>query len=424
MILMLCLFFGLLFAGVPIAFSLIAAGLVHLALSPRLSMIVGPQQLVDSIDSFPLLAVPFFLLAGTLMNEAGVTAHLVRLARSLIGHIRGGLAHTAVLAGAMMAGGSGSGTADSAALGTVLIPEMKREGYSLPFAAALTACAGSLAPIIPPSIMFILYGHLGNVSVGKLFLAGIIPGFAFAACLIAVAYLVALKRGFGTVSVRASLGEMGRALVSSSLDLLLPVIIMGGIIGGVFTPTEAGAVAVLYVLFIGLFVYRTLTAEKIYRSLRDSVVILGAVMLIMSAAGLAQFILALLQAGDRLAAALVALSGNPTIFLLLIGLFLLLLGMVLEVTAVLILLTPILVPALAQYGIDPVHFGVFMVVNLTIGLLTPPVGLSMFVTCAIGGVRVEDYTRAVMPFLTALIVLLALIGLLPQISLWLPDALG
>ncbi|MFW6028090.1 MAG: TRAP transporter large permease [bacterium] len=420
MTLLVLVFFGLLFAGIPISFALLAAGLGYLMTAPRLNMMVGPQQLIDSIDSFPLLAVPFFLLAGTLMNEAGVTQHLITLARSLIGHIRGGLAHTVVLAGALMAGGSGSGTADSAALGTVMIPQMKKEGFSAPFAVVLTACAGSLAPIIPPSIMFILYGHLGNVSVGELFMAGIVPGVMFAACLIVISYVVSVRNRYGTVSKRASPGDMARALGVSLLDLMLPVIIMGGIVGGVFTPTEAGAVAVLYVLFLGVVVYRVLTLQKILNSLRDSIVILGAVMLIISAAGLAQFILALMQAGDLLAASFVSLTENPYVFLLLASLLLLVLGMVLEVTAVLVLMTPILVPALVQYGIDPVHFGVVMIICLTIGLLTPPVGLSMFVTCAIGRVRVEDYSRAVVPFLLVLLGLLVLLVLVPQIVLWLP----
>ncbi|MEX2631256.1 MAG: TRAP transporter large permease [Tistlia sp.] len=413
-------FFLLLLLGVPIAFSMIGVGLVYLSFEPRISMMVAPQQLVDSLDSFPLLAVPFFVLAGFLMNAAGVTGRLVAMARSLIGHIRGGLAHAMIMAGMLMAGVSGSGTADAAALGSVMIPAMKEDRYDAGFAVALSAAAGAIGPIIPPSIMLIIYGHLGNVSVGQLFLAGAIPGVLFGLFLMAVAYFTARAKGYGSDTARAPLRVMVRALRLGLLDLTLPVLVIGGIVAGAFTPTEAGAVAVVYVLLIGLLVYRTLNRRTIVFALRESIMVLGTVMLTIAAAGILQFALALMQAGALVTEFFAVLGGGALLFLLLTNVLLILLGCVLEVTAVLVLLTPILVPALAQFGIDPVQFGVIMTLNLAIGLLTPPVGLGMFVTCAIGNVSVERYVRAAWPMLLALLGLLVLVNLVPGLTLWLP----
>lgn len=414
-------FFLLLLLGVPIAFSMIGIGLVYIGLAPRISMLVVPQQLVDSLDSFPLLAVPFFVLAGFLMNEAGVTYRLVELARSLIGHIRGGLAHAMIMAGMLMAGVSGSGTADAAALGSVMIPAMKEDRYDPGFAVALSAAAGAIGPIIPPSILLIIYGHLGNVSVGRLFLAGAIPGLLFGLFLMAVSYWAARTKGYGSDAPRAPFSAMARALGRGLLDLFLPVLVIGGIVGGVFTPTEAGAVAVAYVLLIGTVFYRTLAIGRIVHAMRESIVVLGTVMLTIAGAGILQFVLALMQAGQLVSEFFTLLGGGAWSFLLLVNLMLLALGCVLEVTAVLVLLTPILVPTLAQFGIDPIHFGVVMALNLAIGLLTPPVGLGMFVTCAIGNVSVEQYARAAWPMLLALFALLVLINLAPGLTLWLPD---
>lgn len=423
MVLLLGVFLVLMVIGFPVAFAMLISGLVYIVGTPGIGLNVVPQQLTDSLNSFPLIAVPLFIFAGALMGEAGVTRRLVELSRALIGHIRAGLAHALVVAGMILAGISGSGTADAAALGSVMIPAMKAEKYGIGFAVALSACAGAIGPVIPPSILLIIYGAMGNVSIGKLFLAGAIPGVLMAVFLMATSYVVARRHGYGAPRPRAPIQVQLRALRAGLLDLLLPATIVGGIVGGIFTPSEAGAVAVAYVLVIGTFVYRTLTLDRLRKACRESVVVLGATMLMIATAGIAQYLLALLQAADAVGAFFQAISSNPLIFLLLVNLLLLVLGCVMEVTAVLVLMTPILVPILPQFGVDPVHFGVVMALNLAIGLLTPPVGLAMYVTCAIGKVSIEEYSRACWPFLAALGVLLAAVTAFPSLVLALPHLL-
>jgi tripartite ATP-independent transporter DctM subunit len=415
-------FLVLMIVGIPVAFAMLAAALLYIVRAPGIGFNIVPQQLTDSLNSFPLIAVPLFIFAGALMGEAGVTQRLVELSRSLIGHIRAGLAYALVVAGMILAGISGSGTADAAALGSVMIPAMQQEKYDTGFAAALSACAGAIGPIIPPSIVLIIYGAMGNVSIGKLFLAGTVPGVLMGVFLMVTSYVVARRHGYGAPHPRAPLAVQWRAVRVGFLDLLLPVIIIGGIVGGIFTPSEAGAIAVAYVLIIGIFVYRTLTLARLMKASRESVIVLGATMLMIATAGIAQYLLALLQAADTVGAFFQAITTHPLVFLLLVNLLLLVLGCVMEVTAILVLMTPILVPILPKFGIDPVHFGVIMALNLAIGLLTPPVGLAMYVTCAIGGVSIERYTRACMPFLIGLGALLVAVTVFPSLVLALPRA--
>jgi tripartite ATP-independent transporter DctM subunit len=424
MILFLGTFLAAIAIGVPIAFSMLAAALIYAATSQGTDFIIIPQQIQDGLNSFPFLAIPFFVLAGNLMAEAGVIHRFIQFTQALVGHLRGGLAHAVVLAGALLAGVSGSGTADAAALGSTMIPALEKQRYSRDFAVVLSACAGALGPIIPPSIFLIIYGAMGNVSIGQLFLAGVIPGILMVLILMGTSHILIVRNDYGIQMGRTTLREKGQALKLAAVDLVLPLGIIGGIRWGVFTPTEAGAIAVVYVLLTGLLFHRTLTAGQILKSFRETIVILGSVMLLIAMAAIAHYLLALLGASDQLGALMKQLSSNPVIFLIMTNILVILLGSIIEDTAVLILMTPIFVPMLASYGIDPVHFGMILCLNLTIGLLAPPVGLAMFVTCSIGKISVERFVRAGWPFLLSLLLLLLALILFPSLSLWLPRTMS
>jgi C4-dicarboxylate transporter DctM subunit len=418
------IFLGTMIISVPIVFSMLGSSIAFVMTNP-IDLIVIPQKLVAGINSFVLLAVPFFLLVGQLMGYTGVTQRLVNFASSIVGNIRGGLAHVNILTSMLMAGIQGSCVADSAAIGSMLIPSMVKDGYKPSFAAAVTSTSSAVGPIIPPSIIMVVYGSLGNVSVGKLFLAGAIPGAILGIYLMIVSYIVSKKEGYGKSGKKASLSEIVRTFKKAALALIVPIIILGGIVGGVFTPTESGVVALFYLLFISALRLGglRLTFKGFVKGFRDTIELIGAVMFIIGAANLFGWVLNLVKAADLLGSLLVSISTNPVAILLMINVLLLVLGCFIDTTALLIILTGLLVPLVTSFGIDPVHFGIIMVINLTIGLNTPPVGISMYISCGIAGVSIEEWIRAAWLLLIAMFVTLLLITIFPWFSLWLPNLL-
>ena len=415
---------GLLAANARVAFAIAIAALWFFLTAKGVPIEVYIQRMVSVTHSFPLLAVPFFILAGVLMNHAGITSRLMRLADTLVGHMTGGLAQVNVLLSTLMGGMSGSANADAAVQSKILVPEMTKRGYLPAFSAAITASSAVIAPIIPPGIGMVLFGFLADVSIGRLFLAGIVPGFLMCLALMVVVHLVSKRRGYLPArDTSATWGERGLAIKESLWALGLPVVIISGIRFGFFTPTEAGAIAVLYALIVGFFVYRELKITAIPAVLAEAVLATSVIMLIICAAQSFGFYMSWERVPQRAGAILLSITENPLLLLLLINIFLIFIGMLLEGTAALILLTPLLAPLAKSVGIDPVHFGIVMVVNLTIAGVTPPVGTLIYTTTGIVGVRVDEFIRESLPMLAALYLVLLLVTLVPAISLTLPNLL-
>jgi tripartite ATP-independent transporter DctM subunit len=413
-------FFLLLAMGTPIVFAMALSALVLLLTLERdLPLTLVPHQMVAATDSFLLLAIPLFFLAGELMNAGGITTRLVRFATGLIGHIRGGLAYVTIVASMIMSGFSGSAVADASAVGSVLIPSMRRNGYHAEFAAAVTGAAATAGPIIPPSIPMIIFAAVGEVSVGALFLAGVVPGLLLGGYLMAAVFWISRRRGYPT-QARVSWREFGRATLDASWALLAPVIVLGGILVGFVTPTEAAALAVLYSLLIGLFVYRELRWRDLPALLRQSAVATGVVMIIVAASGIMGWEVANLRVGEQVLNTIQAVSPGPWFVLLLINVLFLILGCLLDPLAIIIIFVPVFLPLVKAAGIDMVHFGLVVVLNVTIGLLTPPVGYLLYVTAALSGTRVEAVVREVMPFLVVLFVVLLLCTYWPAMVLSVP----
>lgn len=416
--------------AVPIAITLglVSAMTMYGSGIPLQAMI---QRMFAALDSFPLTAIPFFILAGALMEVSGISTRLVNFAQSLVGRVTGGLGLVAVLSAMFFAAISGSSAATTAAIGVILIPAMSARGYPRPFATSVTASSGELGVIIPPSIPMIIFALTAGVpvSIGDLFLGGVLPGFLVAGLLMVTVYLVSKKNGYGKVNPDAAIDGLGpqqgvwESFKAAILPLLLPVLILGGIYGGVFTPTEAAFAAVCFALIIGVVIFRTITFEKLITALRSSLLNTVVILLIISSASVFGWVLTANRIPEMVSGVFTAISDNPLVFLLLINLLLLLVGMFLETGAAITVLAPILTPVALQMGIDPVHFGILMIVNLAVGMTTPPVGVNLFVACQIAGLRIEHIMKSMLPFYAALLTALAIITYVPGLSLWLPQLL-
>jgi tripartite ATP-independent transporter DctM subunit len=413
-------FLLLMLIGVPLGACMILASIVFIATSGRLPLEVVPQQVFHGLDQFTWLAIPLFMLAGELMNRGGITNRLVNCIQAFVGHFRGGLAHVSVITNVVMAGISGSALADAAGTGSVLIPAMKRAGYSTPFAAAVISAASTCGPIIPPSIPFILYGTLSGVSVGKLFAAGALPGFAMAASFMIIIAIIGRKYGLPKEE-RKSVREALRALGQASLALVMPVIVLGGILLGVFTATEAAGVAVVYALIVSVLIYREVKIHDLFEIALDAAKSASIIMFAIGAAGLLSWVINFSQVAYTLSTLLTAITTSGTMMLLLITALLLILGCFMEATPLIIILTPVLLPVTTKLGIDPIHFGLVMVMVLMIGLVTPPVGMLLFITGGIGEVSILSVARASIPFMIGILVVTLLIILFPGWALWLPS---
>lgn len=412
-------FIGLMILRVRVAFALFAATLVYFLLADiPLDLAVG--RVIATTQSFPLLAIPLFILAGNLMNETGMTQRLFRFAEVLLGRIPGGLGHVVVAVGMIMAGTSGSAIADAAALSRVAIFEMERLGYPRAFSASICAFAGTMGPLIPPSIMFIVYGWLANVSITKLFVAGAIPGILVGLFMFVTIYLVSRRKRYGVVREHPTAREFRGAFTEAIWAMVMPVVILGGIVIGAFTATEAAAVAVGYALLVGTLVYRTIHLRQVVSAVQETVRTSMSIMFVVAAAYPFGWILTAEQVPQALLEAATAMSASPAVVLLIVNIVLLLLGMVMESTSILLIIVPTLVPLMKALGVDLVQFGVIVTANLLLGTITPPFGVLMFTTCAIGKVSTLDFQRHSVPFYIAFLVLLVLVTYVPAVSLWLP----
>jgi len=407
--------------SISIAVSIGGAGMLGLALFDAQRLVLAPKEMFTALDKFPLAAIPFFILAGNLMETGGISRRLVDFAKSLVGGVQGGLPMTCVLTCMIFAAVSGSSVATTFAIGAVLIPALIKHGYPRPYAAALQASSAELGVIIPPSIPMILYGVSAEVSIGELFIAGFGPGLLIGGALMLFVHLFCRYKGWGKTDGDGRLG-VGRASLNAVWALLMPVIILGGIYGGVFTPTEASVVAVFYALLVGLFVHRELSWKDLLPVLRKSVISSAVIMFIIANAGLFAFILTRAGVPEAVGSWLSEVLQSPLWFLLGVNLALFVIGMFIETSAAIIVLAPILVPVAIHFGVDPVHFGTIMVVNLALGMITPPFGVNLFAACTVARISLDQIVRHLLPFVAVIVGCLMLITYIPSISVALRDA--
>ena len=410
--------------GIPISFTMGLCSLVFLLIIGNVPLRVIGTQMFTGVDSFPYMAIPFFILAGELMSAGGITTRLIKFATALVGRIRAGLAHTLVIAEMILSGVTGSAVADAAALATVLLPAMEKEGYDKTFTIALISAASVLGPIIPPSIIMVIYGVTASESIGALFLTGFIPGALMAICLMITTRLMGKWYPLPLRAQGTSLKEIVGGSRDAVLSLIMPVIVIGGILGGIFTPTEAAAVAVVYAFIVGFFVFKELKLSMLPRIFVSSGATSSMVCLIASCASIFSLLLATEQIPQKLSASVISFTTNPIIVLALLNFFLLIAGCLADTASLILILTPILLPLAMQAGVHPLHFGIIMTLNLSIGLITPPVGVCLFVGCAVGGVTIEKLTRTIWPYVLSHLVVLGIITYFPGLALWLPRLFG
>ncbi|MER2107972.1 MAG: TRAP transporter large permease [Solibacillus sp.] len=410
----------LLLLGIPIAFVLGLTTVIYILAENHTRLLLSvPQSLYSAMENYSLLAIPLFMLAGELMNQGGITRRLVNVAKGFIGHYRGGLAYVNVIANMMLAAIIGSATAQIAMMSRTMVPEMEKAGYSRSFSAATTAAAGLLGPIIPPSMMFIIYGVSSGTSISEMFLAGVIPGILLGLSFMVLIAFIGVKQQWPTQE-RMPIAESMKALVNVIPALLVPVTIIVGILTGVFTATESAAVACVIALIVGLFIYREINLKSFPSIMVNTAMTTAIITLLIAMAKVFGLILTYEQIPKTIANWMVGLSDNTLVFLLLVNLFLILVGMFLDGIAALIILVPIFMPLLVIYGVDPVHFGIIICINLTIGLLTPPVGSGLFISASMTKLKIGELVKALLPFLVVSLIVLLLITYIPALTLWLP----
>ena len=407
---------GAMALGMPIAFALVVCGVALMFQLDNFDAQIIAQNLVNGADSFSLLAVPFFMLAGEFMNAGGLSRRIVNLAMSVVGHKRGGLGYVAVFAAIIMASMSGSAVADTAAVGALLIPMMRKAGYDVPRSAGLIASGGIIAPVLPPSIPFIIFGVAGGVSISKLFLAGIVPGLMMGIVLIFTWWLVNRKETL-TVSPRQSLREVARCFKDGIWALVIPVMIVGGIKAGVFTPTEAGVVAAVYSFLVGKFVYKELKFSQLYELMLSAGKVTAVIMFLVAAAAVSAWLITIADLPQAVIGLLEPLIDSKILLMIVIMVIVVIVGTAMDLVPTILILTPVLMPVVKQAGIDPVYFGVLFIMNNAIGLVTPPVGTVLNVICGVSKITMDEVMKGIWPFLLAHLLLLAAFTLFPQLVL-------
>lgn len=414
--------FLMLILGMPIAFGVGIASLAFLIYADSIPYQIVPQMMGNSLDSYNVIAIPFFILAAQIMNKGGVTERMMNFANMIVGQLKGGLAHVNILTSMLFAGMSGSAVADSAGLGQILIPSMKKKGYGSDYSAAVTAASSTIGPIIPPSVPIVMYGILAEASIGKLFLAGAVPGLVLGLSMLVLSYFIAVRKDYPS-EPRPTWPQVWKGTISVIPAMLTPVIILGGMWSGVFSPTEAAGVAVGYAMVQG-FLMRDLTMKGLWECLRESALYSSVIMIIVSSAGLFGWILSTEQIPVRFTELILSLTSNKYVVLMIINVFLLVFGCFMEILAIMLMTIPVLLPLIHQLGIDPVHFGVVMVLNLMIGLLSPPFGLSLYIAQDIAKISYASAVRATVPYMLLILFILIVATYFPWFVMVLPRMIG